>query len=427
MSVSSTPVANRTHIALFGGCNVGKSTLLNALTGQDLAIVSPQKGTTTDPVAKTMELLPLGPVVLIDTPGLDDDSELGQQRIQKALRVLDKTDIAVLVFPHRRQNQHPASTPFPPLLLERLGEKNIPTIVVCNQFDADGTLDSAENLQDVRQNLRAAFTAASQTFLETIPIVVVSALAGTGISQLKQKLATLSPDQAEKTILDGIVTAGDIVVLVVPIDSSAPKGRLILPQQQVLRESLDAHATAITLQPEQLPHLLSVLPDPLRIVITDSQVFGQVFEMVPDTIPLTSFSILFARYKGDLACLVSGANAVDALQDGDQILIAEGCTHHRQCDDIGTVKIPRWLRAHTHKDLAIHTVSGTEFPPAADLRQYRLVIHCGGCMLQEREMKHRMTLTQEHQIPIVNYGVLIAFLAGQLNRAITPFLQELAD
>lgn len=416
-------MANRTHIALFGGCNVGKSTLINALTGQDLAIVSPQKGTTTDPVYKTMELLPLGPVVLIDTPGLDDDSELGEQRIEKALRVLDKSDIAILVCDTgdllAPDGSTGRATIFPPLLLERIHQKKIPTIIVCNQFSADGRLLPPEDEIALAQKVRA-----SKGVPESVPVMVVSALHRTGIQALKEQIAVMRPLSSQKALLEGMVSAGDLLLLVVPIDSSAPKGRLILPQQQVLRDILDAHATAMVLQPEELPQTLSLLAHPPRMVITDSQVFEQVFEMVPATIPLTSFSILFARYKGDLAGLVAGVKAITLLQSGDDILIAEGCTHHRQCDDIGTVKIPRWLRRYTQKELNIHTVSGTEFPAVEELRHYRLVIHCGGCMLPEREMKHRMALAEQQQVPMINYGALIAFMTGQLDRAIAPFEAE---
>lgn len=406
MNLTTVPNAERLHIALFGRRNAGKSSFINALTGQSLAIVSEQKGTTTDPVYKAMELLPLGPVILIDTPGLDDSGSLGALRVQKALAVLNKTDIALIVC-----DICDAFSVFEQDLLKTMREKKIPHLIVLNKADLyPGDYSQLAHTLSVQVDTT---------------VIAASAERDIHITEVKASIAELIPQKQTKKILDGILQADDIIVLVIPIDSAAPKGRLILPQQQVLREILDSHATAIVVQPEQLTQTLDSLSRSPDIVITDSQAFGTVAQHTPADIPLTSFSILFARYKGELAQLVHGVSTLSTLCDQDRVLIAEGCTHHRQCDDIGTVKIPRWLKQYTQKELQLETVSGTEFPP--DLSGYKLVIHCGGCMLNEAEMKHRISTAKKQQIPMINYGVLIACVNGILNRALKPFAHELSN
>ena len=388
MTMNATPSGNRTHIGIFGRRNAGKSSLINALTGQKLAIVSDIKGTTTDPVSKAMELLPLGPVVMIDTPGLDDEGELGAKRIEKAMQVLRKTDIALLVA-DAAEGLDDADR----ALIERIRAMQLPYLVVYNKCDeADCAVEDAQHS------------------------VCVSALTGRGIHALKERIAHLTPEGGEKKLLGDLLFPGDVVVLVVPVDESAPKGRLILPQQQALRDVLDAHATAVVCQDTDLKRTLEGLGTKPRMVVTDSQAFASVSRDTPRDIPLTSFSILMARYKGYLDAALRAMPAVESLEDGDTVLIAEGCTHHRQCNDIGTVKIPRWLRAHSGKDIAIKTCSGTEFPD--DLSGFKLVIHCGGCMLNEREVLYRMREAERQGVPFINYGLLIAHMQGIMARAI---------
>lgn len=392
--MQSTPRAERTHIAFFGRRNAGKSSLVNAVTGQDTAVVSAVAGTTTDPVYKSMELLPLGPVVLIDTPGFDDSGTLGTLRLRRTRQVLEKTDIAVLVL-----DAAVGETNTDRELLGLVRAREIPFLRVYTKTD------------------KAPAPAGE---------LAVSANTGVGISALKEALAALAANKApEKKILQGLLKENDLVVLVTPIDAAAPKARLILPQQQVLREVLDNNAAAITAQPAQLQHTLAAFKTAPALVVTDSQVFGEVAKLVPAQVPLTSFSILMARYKGFLAAAVQGAAAIDRLQNGDTVLVCEGCTHHRQCDDIGTVKLPRWLQQHTGKVLQFLSCSGTDFPQ--DLSPYALVLHCGGCMLNERTVQFRKQEALRQQIPFTNYGIAIAHMQGILQRSIAVFAQTGLD
>ncbi len=391
MSLNATPSGDRIHIGFFGRRNAGKSSIVNAVTGQDLAVVSDVKGTTTDPVSKAMELLPLGPVMIIDTPGFDDEGELGLLRVKKTRQVLNKTDIAVLVV-DATEGQKDCDRQ----LIELFKAKEINYIVVYNKCD----------------------------LLETIPQdtdhdIYVSALKGEKIYELKERMASLKQTQTDRCIVRDKLNPGDFAVLVVPIDKAAPKGRLILPQQQTIRDILDAGAVSIVAKETELPATLAALGKKPAMVITDSQVFHTVSPMVPQDIKLTSFSILMARYKGLLEDAVRGVAAVNNLKDGDTVLIAEGCTHHRQCDDIGTVKIPNWLRKYTGKDIRIATCSGMEFPD--DLSPYAMVIHCGGCMLNEREVRYRTKCAVDQGVPITNYGILIAHLNGILKRSVEVF------
>ncbi len=396
MSLNNTPSAERTHIGIFGRRNAGKSSLINALTGQNLSIVSDIKGTTTDPVLKAMELLPLGPVVMIDTPGLDDEGELGTLRIQKSYQILNKTDIAILVV-----DACVGMTKEDTDILKRIKDKNIPYLIVLNKMDKIN--GSIENTQIPPEHLLA-----------------VSADTGENIHELKEKIASLVPSEDNgRRIVGDLIRPGDFIVLVVPVDKSAPKGRLILPQQQTIRDILDSDATTIVVKENELENTLTKLGAKPALVITDSQVFSQVDAVTPKDIPLTSFSILFARYKGNLETVVSGANALESLQDGDTILISEGCTHHRQCEDIGTVKLPKWLKEYTGKNLNFEFTSGNEFP--ADLEKYRLIIHCGGCTLNERGMKYRLKCAEDARVPITNYGTAIAYMKGILDRSIQIF------
>ncbi|MCD8129007.1 MAG: [FeFe] hydrogenase H-cluster maturation GTPase HydF [Oscillospiraceae bacterium] len=392
MGLNDTPSGERVHIGFFGCRNAGKSSLVNAVTGQDMAVVSDTKGTTTDPVSKAMELLPLGPVMIIDTPGFDDEGALGAQRVKKARQVLNRADVAVLVV-DAAEGMKPCDRE----LLALFREKDIPYLVAWNKCDLLAQLP-APRAEDV----------------------YVSALTGAGVEELKERIAHLSHVQEEKLQLVGdLLHPGDIVLLVIPIDKAAPKGRLILPQQQVIRDVLEADAAALCVKEFELRETLERLKTPPALVVTDSQVFAKVSADVPPEVPLTSFSILMARYKGLLAAAVQGAAAIDDLRDGDRVLMAEGCTHHRQCDDIGSVKIPRWLRQYTGRRLEIETTSGRAFPE--DLSPYRLVIHCGGCMLNEREVRYRMKTAQDQQVPITNYGVAIACMQGILRRSIAMF------
>ena len=392
MSMNSAPSGVRTHIGLFGRRNAGKSSLVNALTGQNLAIVSEVKGTTTDPVQKAMELLPLGPVVMIDTPGLDDEGELGQKRVEKSFQVLRKTDIALLVVDAAEGMQAQDRA-----LLARVKEMNLPYLVVYNKCD--------EQDRPMEDETHA---------------ICVSAKTGRGVTELKERIAHLTPDDAHKVpLIADLIDPMDYIVLVVPIDKAAPKGRLILPQQQTIRDILEAGAIAVVVQETELKATLASLGKCPRMVVTDSQAFEQVAADTPGDITLTSFSILMARYKGYLDSAMRAMPAVDTLQDGDTVLIAEGCTHHRQCEDIGTVKIPKWLRAHSGCNLNIETCSGTEFPQ--DLSRYKLVIHCGGCMLNDREVLYRLNEAARQGVPFVNYGLLIAHMKGIFDRATELF------
>ena len=412
MGLNSTPSANRVHIGFFGRRNAGKSSVVNAVTGQELAVVSDTKGTTTDPVYKSMELLPIGPVMIIDTPGFDDEGALGELRVRKTKQVLNKTDIAVLVVDATEGKKQCDEE-----LIRIFKEKEIPYIIVNNKAD----LLSDEISEKVCQNNVSEQRKAEQNvLLSSGQEQYVSALTGAGIYELKECIGKLTPNEdMTLKIVGDLLHPGDFVVLVVPIDSAAPKGRLILPQQQTIRDVLEANAAAIVVKESELKQTLEQLGRSPAMVITDSQVFERVSEEVSEEIPLTSFSILMARYKGYLETAVNGVAAIDHLKDGDKILISEGCTHHRQCDDIGTVKIPRWLKQHTGKELIIETSSGTEFPE--DLTSYALVIHCGGCMLNEREVKYRMKCAEDQKVPFTNYGIAIAQMKGILKRSIELF------
>lgn len=395
MDLNQTPLANRTHIAFFGIRNAGKSSIMNALTNQNIAVVSPFKGTTTDPVHKAMELLPLGPVNIIDTAGLDDIGELGKLRIEKTKQILNKTDIAILVIDTTLD-----FTDFDRDILKLITDKNIPYIVAYNKVDL------MPDFKPKNENIKQ--------------YVYISAKEKTGIEELKSKLVQVAKTKQEKFILKDIVNPKDTVVLVIPIDKAAPKGRLILPQQQVIRELLDIGATAIMTQDDNLENTLANLKKTKpKLIITDSQVFGKVNKIVPQDIELTSFSILFSRYKGDLKRQVNAVKVLDTIKDDDKILIAEGCTHHRQCDDIGTVKLPNWIKNYTKANPEFIFTSGTEFPD--DLSKYKLIIHCGGCMLNQAEMQSRLKKAHEQNIPMSNYGTTIAYIHGILNRTLHVF------
>lgn len=390
--MNQTPSGERIHIAFFGRRNAGKSSLVNAFTGQDIAIVSDVKGTTTDPVYKAMELLPLGPVQIIDTPGMDDVGALGALRVRRTRQVLNKTDLAILVAD--------AAAPLDPVdqeLLDLIRAKQIPYIIARSKADLLDDLPSPEDNS-----------------------LYVSALTGLNIHELKELAAkAASKEEAPRPLVADLLAPGDVVVLVVPIDKAAPKGRLILPQQQTIRDILEAGASALVCRDTELTETLDKLKNPPKLVITDSQVFGKVSKMVSKEIPLTSFSILMARYKGDLPLEVSGAKAVESLKDGDKVLISEGCTHHRQCDDIGTVKLPNWIRKYCGCKPEFCFTSGTQFPE--DVSQYKMVVHCGGCMLNAREMRYRLACCADQGIPVTNYGILIAYLNGILPRTVEPF------
>ena len=401
MSMNQTPMSERVHIGFFGKRNAGKSSVMNAVTGQEIAVVSDVRGTTTDPVHKSMELLPLGPVVMMDTPGIDDEGDLGALRVRKSYQVLNKTDAAVLVIDGAEGVSKEDSE-----LVARIRRKKIPFLVAVNKRD----IAPEGAVHRVREELG----------LDDSQIVAVSASDGTGINELKERIArTARTEETQKYIVRDIISPSDFVVLVVPIDKAAPKGRLILPQQQTIRDILDGDAVSIVVKDCELKETLQKLGKKPKLVITDSQAFSKVSADTPDDILLTSFSILFARYKGNLETAVRGVTAVDGLRDGDVVLISEGCTHHRQCDDIGTVKIPRWIREYTGKKVQFETTSGTEFPD--DLSRYRMVIHCGGCMLNEREMKYRLSCAQDQDVPMTNYGILIAYVKGILKRSVEVF------
>lgn len=405
MSLNHTPSAERVHIGFFGRRNVGKSSVVNAVTGQELAVVSEVKGTTTDPVTKAMELLPMGPVVIIDTPGIDDEGTLGELRVRKTKQILNKTDVAVLVV-----DGTVGITDTEKELLEIFEEKKIPYII-------------AYNKEDLREKESISEDSISKEGGNTIRI---SAKTRFQIEELKEKIAHLAVvREPEHRIVGDLLKPMDFVVLVVPIDSAAPKGRLILPQQQTIRDILETGAVSIVVREHELAKTLACLGEKPAMVITDSQVFAKVSRDTRKEIPLTSFSILFARYKGNLRTVVQGAAAVESLQDGDKVLISEGCTHHRQCDDIGSVKIPRWLLEYTGKQLDIRLSSGLEFPE--DLSEYKLIIHCGGCMLNEREMRYRQKCAKDQGVPITNYGIVIAYMQGILRRSVELFPEILAE
>ena len=428
MGLNSTPSANRVHIGFFGRRNAGKSSVVNAVTGQELAVVSDTKGTTTDPVYKSMELLPIGPVMIIDTPGFDDEGALGALRVRKTKQVLNKTDIAVLVIDATEGKKQCDEE-----LIHIFKEKEIPYIIVNNKADllSDSLVKKSEvcpkriEADETKENVSDSGKAEKNAVIVSGQKLYVSALTGYGIYELKECIGKLTPNEdMTLKIVGDLLNPGDFAVLVVPIDSAAPKGRLILPQQQTIRDVLEANAVAIVVKETELKQTLEQLGKQPAMVITDSQAFEQVSAEVPQEIPLTSFSILMARYKGYLDTAVKGVGAIENLKDGDKILISEGCTHHRQCDDIGTVKIPRWLKQHTGKELIIETSSGTEFPE--DLTPYALVIHCGGCMLNEREVKYRMKCAVDQNVPFTNYGIAIAQMKGILKRSIElfPYLTE---
>ena len=390
MGLNQTPKGERLHIALFGKRNAGKSSLVNAITGQELAIVSEQTGTTTDPVYKAMEWLPLGPVMLVDTPGLDDIGQVGALRIKKTREVLRKTDLAILVTTTEQKCLDPVELE----LEQELKERKIPYVIVCNKADL-GEGFCHEN------------------------VVFISAKTGYGIEELKETIPKLLPKEKGHPLVSDLIEKEDLVVLVVPIDKSAPKGRLILPQQQVIRDILEKGGIPVVVRDTELEAVFPLLAKTPKMVITDSQVFEKVSKIVPDEVQLTSFSILMARYKGNLKALAENASVLDRLQNGDKILMAEGCTHHRQCEDIGTVKIPNWIREYTGKDIVIETSSGTGFPE--DLSEYALIVHCGACMLNAREMKYRMAEAERQGIPMVNYGIAIAYMNGIVQRSLQMF------
>lgn len=391
MGLNDTPKSDRIHIGIFGRRNAGKSSIINAITSQNLAVVSKVKGTTTDPVQKAMELLPLGPVMIIDTPGIDDEGELGKMRVEKSYQVLNKTDIALLVV-----DGNEGLTQCDKDLIEEIKKRKLPYLIILNKSDEVCNRYSIENS------------------------IWVSAETKENIWELKERISKLVPNEnMTLKIVGDLLAPEDIVVLVVPIDSAAPKGRLILPQQQTIRDVLEAGAISVVTRDTELPQTLKSLGKKPKIVVTDSQAFGKVKNDVPEDILLTSFSILFARYKGDLAEQIKAVKAIDSLKDGDYVLISEGCSHHRQCDDIGTVKIPRWLKEHSGKKINYEFSSGTEFP--RDLSKYKAVIHCGGCTLNEKEMKHRIAVAKEQNVPITNYGIFIAYTQGILKRSLQAF------
>ena len=392
MSLNNTPSGERLHIGFFGMRNAGKSSVVNAVTNQELSVVSDVLGTTTDPVKKAMELLPLGPVVIIDTPGLDDEGTLGEMRVQKAKEVLAKTDVAILVVDATK-----GKSELDEELLSIFRERKLPHIVVYNKIDL------ISEKSEIKENE-----------------IYVSATAKKNIDELKELIAKVAKlSKTQKPLVSDLLSEGDLVVLVIPIDEAAPKGRLILPQQMVIRDILDHHCMCVCTQVEELKSTLDSLSKKPKLVITDSQAFGKVAQLTPSDITMTSFSILMARYKGDLRTLINGASQLSKIKDGDKILIAEGCTHHRQCNDIGTVKMPKWIEDFTKAKPDYTFTSGGTFPD--DLSEFKLIVHCGGCMLNEKEMKSRMQKANEKSVPIVNYGVAIAHMHGILKRSLAPF------
>ena len=388
MSMSETPRGERVHIAFFGRRNAGKSSLLNAVTGQNLSVVSNVKGTTTDPVYKAMELLPIGPVVVIDTPGIDDVGELGELRVKKAKEVLKKTDIAIVVVENELGD-------FENKLLDDIKNRNLPYIIVYTKSDIYGDRVLGENE------------------------IAVSSVENKGINELKEMIGKFNVNKNEKTLISHMLDKGDIVVLVVPIDKSAPKGRLILPQQQVIRDCLDCGAVALVCKDTELRDIIDKFSDNIKLVVTDSQIFPFVDKVTPENILMTSFSVLFARYKGNIGQAVRGAKKLNEINDSSRILISEGCTHHRQCGDIGTEKLPNLVRKFTGSNPSFEFTSGTEFPE--NLSDYDLVIHCGGCMLNEKEMANRLRVAEGQDIPMTNYGTAIAYMTGILERSLKPF------
>lgn len=397
MGLNKTPSANRVHIGFFGRMNAGKSSVVNAVTGQKISIVTDIKGTTTDPVSKSMELLPVGPVVIIDTPGFDDKGIIGEMRVDKAKRILNKTDVAILVvdatigiIEHDKK------------LIELFEAKNLPYLIVYNKNDL-------KNVTDLKENE-----------------IAVSTIDNENIYELKERIAQLvKQEKVEKKIVGDILQKSDVIVLVTPIDSSAPRGRLILPQVQTIRDILDTNGICIVTQTDELTDTLDALVNPPILVVTDSQAFGDVKKMVPENIPLTSFSILFARYKGILKTALKGAASIEKLLDNDKVLISEGCTHHRQCDDIGTVKLPGWIEKHTGKALDFEFVSGGTFPD--ELQKYKLIVHCGGCMLNEKEMLYRQKCSEDAEVPFTNFGTLIAYINGILKTSVSMFPDVAAE
>ena len=395
MSMNETPSSERVHISFFGCRNAGKSSLVNAVTGQTVSVVSPVRGTTTDPVSKTMELLPLGPVVIIDTPGFDDTGELGSLRVERTRQILRRTDLAVLVA-----DASVGLCPTDRELLRLFGEREIPCLIALNKWDLAQRRPDAD-----------------------VPMEPVSAVTGFGVKELKERLARMLPAKARRRRLAAdLAEKGGCVILVCPMDDAAPKGRLILPQQQVIRDLLEAGALPLVTRETELAEAMAALREPPKLVVTDRQVFRTVAPLVPEEVPLTSFSILMARYKGFLRTAIEGIAALEGLRDGSRVLMAEGCTHHRQCGDIGTVKIPRWLREHTGRSLTVDSCSGQDFPE--DLRGYDAVIHCGGCMVSEKEMQARRDIAVSQGVPFTNYGLTIAHITGVLERSLRPFPGE---
>lgn len=419
MSLNATPSSERIHIGFFGRTNAGKSSLMNAITNQQISLVSEVKGTTTDPVKKSMELLPLGPVVLMDTPGLDDNSQLGRAREERTFMVLSQIHMAVIVV-----DATEGITEVEVQLEQQLKQSQIPYLIAYNKKDLleekKRSLGFDEkDMRVLEEESKLQNTHSINKEYDKKDLIYVSAVTGENIELLKEKMASLKVRGEEKKIVADLLEPGDHVVLVIPIDKAAPKGRLILPQQQTIRDILDAGCTLSICQTENVKETLELLQKPPKLVITDSQVFAAVKEMVPKDIMLTSFSILFARYKGDLKGTVKGAFQIEELQDGDKVLISEGCTHHRQCGDIGTEKLPKWILKYTGKKLAFEFTSGGEFPQ--NLEEYKLIIHCGACMLNEKQMQTRVMQAKVNGIPMTNYGILIAYLNGILKRSIEPF------
>ncbi|BAH07101.1 [FeFe] hydrogenase H-cluster maturation GTPase HydF [Clostridium kluyveri] len=400
MSLNEAPRSVRVHITLFGRRNAGKSSIINAITGQDIAIVSSVKGTTTDPVYKSIEILPIGPCVIIDTAGLDDSGQLGELRKKKTLEVLNKTDISLVVI-----DSTVGITEYDRYIIDEIKSKKIPFMGILNKWDISNI--DEKDIKNIKEEL-------------DIPLIAVSAVTGKGIKELKNQIAGILPKEEDKfKIIGDLISPGDFVVLVTPIDKAAPKGRLILPQQQTIRDVLESDAIAVVTKEYELRETLESLGKKPKIVVTDSQAFLKVAADTPKDILMTSFSILFARFKGDLIELIKGVKAVGKLKDGDKVLIAEGCTHHRQSDDIGKVKIPRWIRQITGKKIDFEFSSGVSFTD--DIKRYSLIVHCGGCMLNKSAMLHRINTAREFKVPIVNYGILIAYVQGILDRALMPF------
>ena len=416
MGMNETPSADRVHIGFFGRRNAGKSSIVNKVTGQELAVVSDVKGTTTDPVSKAMELLPMGPVVIIDTPGIDDEGHLGELRVRKAKQVLNRVDVAVLVV-----DATLGKTSVDEELIHIFKEKEIPYLVIYNKSDLlPENRKISEDSPEKKEGLSHEKPDQKADTITQEPFIYASAATGQNIYELKEKIASLAvTDDLKLRLVGDLLEPSDFAVLVVPIDKAAPKGRLILPQQQTIRDVLEAGAAAIVIKENELSNTLETLGKKPKLVITDSQVFAKVSKETPKDIWLTSFSILFARFKGNLKTAAAGAAAIDRLKDGDKILISEGCTHHRQCDDIGTVKLPRWIRNYTGKDLEFEYSSGRDFPE--DVTKYSLIVHCGGCMLNEREMRYRQKCALDQEIPITNYGIAIAYMQGILKRCVEMF------